>query len=268
MGDAAKATLLDFLVEQGAQATPAERVAEKVDVWDLAANVQLNTTRSHTPRVTDVEALDDGTFEVTLAAIHWRNPQDVRDTKRAVVDEDGTFLRAAGAPSVDEVSARIDVYAIAEAVELTWNRSYVPMLADVSARSDGFFDARLDAAHFLNRSVIDSARVVVDANGVFQPAIAPRLTATRLEELKVAFGRERGNLHFVPNGYPPAGARFERVLLERQPGFDTYTFTALIPVGALAPGARAADPNEADSIWIERSGGFAGMTSFAGPMDV
>jgi hypothetical protein len=176
--------------------SPTERVADKVDAWTLANKIGLSTTRTHTPRVTDVQDLGNGEFDVELSAINWQDPSDVRDVKRAVVDKDGVFLRAAGDPT--------------------------------------------------------------QQNGL-RPDV--------LQNMKDAFNAQRGNLQFSASGLP-AGERMERVLLETTPGFDTYSYYAMVPVGALAPGAPRSDPNDATSIFIAREGGFAGITMYAGPVNL
>jgi hypothetical protein len=67
---------------------------------------------------------------------------------------------------------------------------------------------------------------------------------------------------------PPAGVRFVRVALKADNHPDGYSYTALIPVGALKPGVKALDPNKAKDFVIERSGGFAGITQYAGPFPI
>ena len=68
--------------------------------------------------------------------------------------------------------------------------------------------------------------------------------------------------------HPPAGVRFVRVPLKADRHPDGYAYTALIPVGSLKPGAKPADPNKAKDFVIERSGGFAGITQYAGPFSI
>jgi hypothetical protein len=64
------------------------------------------------------------------------------------------------------------------------------------------------------------------------------------------------------NGFP-LGTRMVEVPLKHENHPDGYTYTALIPVGALAPGAKEVDPNTVNNAWIRRSGGLAGMTQYA-----
>jgi hypothetical protein len=173
-----------------------ERVANKIDAWSLANDIGLQTNRSFTPRVTNVEELGDGGFEVTLASSHWQDPSNVLDTKRAIVDAEGQLIRIPG---------------------------------DVT-QDDG-------------------------------------LRPDTLAKMKDAFANARADLSFSRDGLP-LGMRFERVLLEKQPGFDTYSFYGLIPQGALAPGAPDRDLNDASFMFIERTGGFAGMTEYAGPVNL
>ena len=69
-------------------------------------------------------------------------------------------------------------------------------------------------------------------------------------------------------GAPPAGVRFVRVPLKADRHPDGYSYTALIPVGNLKPGSKPLDPNKAKDFVIERSGGIAGITQYAGPFAV
>lgn len=64
----------------------------------------------------------------------------------------------------------------------------------------------------------------------------------------------------------PVGARFARTVLMSEGHPDGFTYTALVPAGAIGPNrGKGVDPNKAESFFVERSGGFAGMTQFAGP---
>ena len=53
---------------------------------------------------------------------------------------------------------------------------------------------------------------------------------------------------------------------ERHP--DGFAYSALVPVGALAPGAPALDPNKVNQFFVRRTGGIAGLTDFAGPFSL
>ena len=63
----------------------------------------------------------------------------------------------------------------------------------------------------------------------------------------------------------PAGPRYETVRLKQEPHVDGFAFEAMIPVGAMTPTAPRQDPNTVDSFWVRRTGGIAGLTTFAGP---
>jgi hypothetical protein len=245
-------------------------VKDKISAYDLARELGLNTTRTHTPRVTDVVKNDDGTFTATVAAINWRDPSDVRDTKQAIVDAEGIFLRAVdGGSDADEVKNKIDVWAAAQAVGLHHNRSYTPRITSVTEREDGLYDVHMEAAHFMSPDdVTDSKRFVVEQSGELRLDFSPSVTDETRAKMMDALAEAKAGTHSFNHGGLPMGVRYERVELEREPGFDTYTYTALVPAGALYPGANAKDPNEASHIFIERSGGFAGWTQFAGPIDL
>lgn len=68
-------------------------------------------------------------------------------------------------------------------------------------------------------------------------------------------------------GHAPTGIRFVRVPL-KQGRNDDYSYTALVPVGALSPRAELKNPNDAKAFFIERSGGFAGITQVSGPFNM
>lgn len=112
---------------------------------------------------------------------------------------------------------------------------------------------------------IDARRPIVPA----APKIVnpPAVKAETKKALKAAFdsASKAGQLEFHAGGMP-LGQRFVRVPLKAGKGADQYSYTALIPVGALAPGVKPSDPNKVKSFFIERSGGFAGITMVAGPV--
>ena len=66
----------------------------------------------------------------------------------------------------------------------------------------------------------------------------------------------------------PIGQRFETVPLKQERRPDGYAFEALIPVGAMAPGAPRTDPNDVDTFWARRTGGIAGRVQYAGPFSL
>lgn len=66
----------------------------------------------------------------------------------------------------------------------------------------------------------------------------------------------------------PVGARTTEVRMFAEKHPDGFTYSAVVQTGAMRPGAPAKDPNAATSIFVKRTGGFAGMTTYAGPLDV
>jgi hypothetical protein len=94
----------------------------------------------------------------------------------------------------------------------------------------------------------------------------------RLDRMKDALERalSSGALDWKRGGVAQThlGARFVTVQLKKEPGFDTYTYTAYIPVGALTPTAPKKDPNTVNEFYVERTGGLAGMTMSAGPLRI
>jgi len=83
-------------------------------------------------------------------------------------------------------------------------------------------------------------------------------TATQKKLVKATAAALAHGTHWHSSA--PIGARMVRVPLFAEKHPDGYSYAALIPVGALAPGAPMADPNKAKSFYIEKTGGFAGIT--------
>lgn len=95
-----------------------------------------------------------------------------------------------------------------------------------------------------------------------------QLSPAKLDSLKAKFAAAKDTLAFADNQSPPVGSRFTRVLLEKEPGFDTYSYYALLPTGAMNPTVPAGDPDDAKIAWIVREGGFAGISALAGPVSL
>ncbi|MFO0724427.1 MAG: hypothetical protein U1E65_11625 [Myxococcota bacterium] len=92
----------------------------------------------------------------------------------------------------------------------------------------------------------------------------PLLKKSTINKALVALNKAlaKGKINFEASS-PPLGEHMVRVQLMKEKHPDGFTYTALFPAGALAPGAPASDPNKDKSIWIERSGGLAGLTEYA-----
>jgi hypothetical protein len=117
-------------------------------------------------------------------------------------------------------------------------------------------------------SVAKTLTAFIDGARASETRPKPVTVATQ-KALKEAFKTEKDSLQYKnPADAMPMGARFVRVEIARDNHVDGFTYTALIPVGALAPGAKPTDPNQATSVFIERSGGIAGLTQVAGPLDL
>jgi len=65
----------------------------------------------------------------------------------------------------------------------------------------------------------------------------------------------------------PVGPRYVRSPISKENHPDGYTYTALLAGGGNRPGTKM-DPSKATSFFVERSGGFAGITQFAGPFSL
>ena len=111
-----------------------------------------------------------------------------------------------------------------------------------------------------------------DVEAVRRWLAMPPVPPARVTALRRAFERldQAGTLSWTPGGVAEhhRGVRFAKVELARERHADGFTYTAWIPVGALAPGARLKDPSRVDEIYVERSGGLAGLTLSVGPISV
>lgn len=94
------------------------------------------------------------------------------------------------------------------------------------------------------------------------------LPRARLDELRRTFERAdvAGTLSWTPGGVAEQhpGVRFARVELSRERHADGFTFTAWIPVGTR--GGPGRDARAIDEFYVERTGGFAGLTLSVGPL--
>ncbi len=100
------------------------------------------------------------------------------------------------------------------------------------------------------------------------PAKPAKVTAATTQRLLQSTNRAIAGGHLKWRNGMPLGERMVEVPLftERHP--DGYSYSAMVPVGALAPSAPVSDPNKATSFFIKRTGGFAGSTTYAGPVKV
>ncbi len=80
--------------------------------------------------------------------------------------------------------------------------------------------------------------------------------------------QDRGLINYTPGAVADSlpGTRFAEVQLLKEAHPDGYTFTAFIPVGPNTPTAPQQNPEGVNEFYIQRSGGFAGMTRYFGPV--
>lgn len=100
---------------------------------------------------------------------------------------------------------------------------------------------------------------------------APSVSDKTIAKMRAALtcALKDGSIEFAPPGSGmPLGVKFERVPLMAQKHPDGYSYSALIPVGVVYPGAKEKDPNKATSFFVERTGGIAGWTQIGGPISV
>jgi hypothetical protein len=122
--------------------------------------------------------------------------------------------------------------------------------------------------------LVETRPTLTDNTRVWGPLGLPKaaapaqttVTPARADQLRKEFGSlsQRGLIHYTHDGLP-LGERMVEVPLmtERHP--DGYSFSALIPVGALSPTAPMADPNKVKEFYVRRTGGLMGKTDYAGP---
>lgn len=96
----------------------------------------------------------------------------------------------------------------------------------------------------------------------------PKVTKATTERLLKATNQALHKSSHKWTGSLPLGQRFVEVplLSERHP--DGFHYSAMVPVGALSPAAKPGDPNKATSFFIKRTGGFAGGTTYTGPISL
>lgn len=77
-----------------------------------------------------------------------------------------------------------------------------------------------------------------------------------------------GNVKWMGRNEMPLGVRYERAFMFAERSIDGYKYNALLPAGALSPTAPKANLEDAKYFFVERSGGFAGLTQIAGPFEI
>lgn len=96
------------------------------------------------------------------------------------------------------------------------------------------------------------------------------VTTQRTAQLKSAFDRvaTAGTINWTMAGVMEQhlGVRFAQVTLASDGYPDGYNYTAFIPLGALTPTAPQKDPNKVAEFYVQRTGGFAGLTQSFGPL--
>jgi hypothetical protein len=98
---------------------------------------------------------------------------------------------------------------------------------------------------------------------------SPKVSDATLSKMRGALNASMDSLEWRPPSQGvPLGVKVVRAPLfaERHP--DGFSYTAIIPVGALTPTAPTSDPNKAKQFYVERTGGIAGLTQVAGPISL
>jgi len=114
----------------------------------------------------------------------------------------------------------------------------------------GTFMKRLDAA--------------IAGPGTTEPKVSKATTAKLLKAANQAM--HNGSLKWKSG--LPLGQRYVEVPLFSEKHPDGFHYSAMVPVGALSPTAKLNDPNKATNFLIKRTGGIAGMTTYAGPINL
>ena len=110
--------------------------------------------------------------------------------------------------------------------------------------------------------------------GPSEPVVNPRaITDVTIADIKSSWSSNERAATFRPGFNVPMGISFDRVELsnDAERGIaDGYVYTALVPSGSqnpFAPAGSGPNPNDVSYYFVERSGGFAGLTETAGPFD-
>jgi hypothetical protein len=92
----------------------------------------------------------------------------------------------------------------------------------------------------------------------------------KADAMRATLNGEMGSLSFKPGAVfqNHMGVRFVAVPLETEKHPDGYSYTAYLPVGALSPTAPQMNPELVKQMYIERTGGLAGLTESTGPIDI
>ena len=102
-----------------------------------------------------------------------------------------------------------------------------------------------------------------------EPKPASPVTDARLADIRKAFnGAHNLNYKMGSVAMSHLGANFKRVEIMSEKHPDGYTYTAYLNVGALSPTAPEMDANLVPEFYVERSGGLAGLTQWAGPITI
>ncbi len=107
-----------------------------------------------------------------------------------------------------------------------------------------------------------------DGGPMIHPAKPEAKTAVSQKHTEAMIKAFNGAKNVQWHNSMPLGSRFESSPMMREKHPDGFAFTAMIPVGALTPTAPRADPNKVESFWVQRTGGIAGMTQYAGPFSI
>ncbi len=99
-----------------------------------------------------------------------------------------------------------------------------------------------------------------------QGGTKPAVSDETVAKLKTAFQDAQAFGAKWNMGSMPIGQEFVSVELSRDNHPDGFGYTALIPVGALGPRPNDTDPNTVNEFYVQRSGGFAGITQWMGPI--
>ena len=157
-------------------------------------------------------------------------------------------------------------------------RSDAVSLKDVGAPdAAGAIEATFTVHDFLDATKRNGEiKVKVDGDGTFISGsftrasqqggeVTPERTAELIKTMQEA--QLAQTLTWNRDGLP-LGRRMVEVPLMQERHPDGFSYTALIPVGALSPSGGMLDPNKVDTFYLRRTGGIAGLTQYAGPLTV
>jgi hypothetical protein len=162
--------------------------------------------------------------------------------------------------------------AVLSAAYPTYSKSAPPSIGEVHKLKDGNYEVNVELHHFPDGKVVGQRAVVVSPDGLVMRVQGGDehgpLGADLRQQIHDSWSKANRVMHLdwhPPVSALPTGVQFTREPLGTDVHPDGFRYTALVPSGPLTPGAGPGDPSKAKSFYVERTGGFGGMTQICGP---